>query len=75
MNNAEHSMLAGTRRIYSPTHTYTDTLTQLGHVHTGVGVLTENVMTTELVLANERTSMSNRSTAAGTTGVGEIRYN
>ena len=69
MNNAEHSMLAGTRRIYSPTHTYTDT-----HI-AGVGVLTENVMTTELVLGNERTSISNRSTAAGTTGVGEIRYN
>ena len=32
-------------------------------------------MTTELVLANERTSISNRLTAAGTTGVGEITSN
>ena len=39
------------------------------------GVLTQNVMTIELVLANERTSISNRLTAAGTTGVREIRYN
>ena len=35
------------------------------------GVLTENVMTTELVLANKITSIPNLSTAAGTTGVGK----
>ena len=33
------------------------------------GVLTQNVMTTELVLANKITSIPNLSTAAGTTGV------
>ena len=40
MNNADHSMLAGTRKIYSPTHTHTDMLTLQVYVHTGVGVLT-----------------------------------
>ena len=34
------------------------------------GALTQNVMTTELVLANEITSKSNLSTPTGTIGVG-----
>ena len=63
-------MLAGTTRIHSPTHTDARTHT----IHSCDMCMLEEYSHKRwvLVLAKEITSISNWSTAAGTTGVEEI---